>query len=380
LRMSMKKTILLSVFALGALTINAQTAVVESGGFWDNWSMGIQGGATMKMNGSGFFKSARPAFGLTIGKQWTPILGTDIQGMGYINTTNSSTIIDASDVSLVARMNLMNLFGSYQGMPRPFEIETVTGLGWLHHYMNGAGDTDDLSARVGLNFNFNLGDDAAWTFGIKPAVVFNLTGDYPSRKMAFSKSNARMEILMGFTYHFADGDGNRHFAMVNAVDPLAFAAMNEEVNDLRELVAAKDIELVGLADELLLVQNQLNEARAKQAAANGDTLNIVESVVAFRFNQSDVESSQMPSIEHVAQYLKENPAVNVTINGYASPEGTAEYNQKLSQRRADAVKKILVDKYGIAATRINAIGHGVGDIFSEPAWNRVGICTIDEMK
>lgn len=334
----------------------------------------------MKMNGSGFFKSARPAFGLTIGKQWTPILGTDIQGMGYVNTTNSSNIIDASDVSLIARMNLMNLFGSYQGMPRTFEIETVTGLGWLHHYMNGGGDTNDLSARVGLNFNFNLGDDAAWTFGIKPAVVFNLTGEFPSKKMAFNKNHANMEILMGFTYHFADGDGNRHFAMVNAIDPVALAAMNEEINGLREVVAAKDLELVALADELLVVQNQLNEARSKQAMANGDTLNIVESVVAFRFNQSDVESSQMPSIEHVANYLKDNPNVNVTVNGYASPEGTEEYNLKLSQRRADAVKSILVDKYGIAATRINAIGHGVGDIFSEPAWNRVGICTIDEMK
>ena len=88
----------------------------------------------------------------------------------------------------------------------------------------------------------------------------------------------------------------------------------------------------------------------------------------------------MPAIEHVAQYLKENPSVNVTINGYASPEGTEDYNMKLSQRRADAVKTMLVDKYGIDAARINTIGHGVGDIFSEPAWNRVGICTIDEVK
>lgn len=376
----MKKTILLAVFALGALSINAQTAVVEGGGFWDNWSMGLQGGATMKMSGSGFFKSARPAFGLTIGKQWTPILGTDIQGMGYINTTNSSTLIDASDVSLIARMNLMNLFAGYEGTPRPFEIETSTGLGWLHHYMNGEGDTDDLSARVGLNFNFNFGEDAAWTFGIKPAVVFNLTGDYPSKKMGFNKRHANMEILMGFTYHFADGDGDRHFALVSAVDPMILAAMNEEVNDLRAIVAAKDVELVGLADELLVVQNQLNECRAKNAMANGDTLNIVESVVAFRFNQSDVESSQMPSIEHVANYLKNNPNVNVTVNGYASPEGTEEYNLQLSQRRAEAVKNILVNKYGIAADRISTIGHGVGDIFSEPAWNRVGICTIDEVQ
>lgn len=374
----MRKTILLSVFALSALTINAQTAVVEGGGFWDNWSMGIQGGATMKMSGTGFFKSARPAFGLTIGKQWTPILGMDIQGMGYVNTTNSSTMIDASDVSLITRMNLMNLFAGYEGMPRPFEIETVTGLGWLHHYMNGGGDTDDMSARVGLNFNFNLGEDAAWTFGIKPAVVFNLTGEYPSKKMAFNRNHSNMEILFGLTYHFADSDGNRHFALVNAVDPMALAAMNEEINDLREVVVAKDVELVGLADELLMVQNQLNEARNKKVEASGETINIVESVVAFPFNQSDVQSSQMPSLEHVANYLKNNPDANITVNGYASPEGTEEYNLQLSQRRADAVKDILVNKYGIEANRINAIGHGVGDIFSEPAWNRVGICTIDE--
>ena len=86
----------------------------------------------------------------------------------------------------------------------------------------------------------------------------------------------------------------------------------------------------------------------------------------------------MPSLEHVATYLKNNPNANITVNGYASPEGTEEYNMQLSQRRADAVKSILVDKYGIASNRINAVGHGVGDIFSEPAWNRVGICTIDE--
>lgn len=376
----MKKMILLSMFALGAWTINAQTPVIESGGFWENWSMGLQGGGTMKMSGTGFFKSARPAFGLTLGKQWTPILGTDIQGMGYINTTNSNTMVDATDVSLIARMNLMNLFAGYEGMPRPFEIETATGLGWLHHYMNGSGDTDDLSARIGLNFNFNMGEDAAWTLGIKPAIVYNLTGDYPSKKMAFNKNRANMEVLVGLTYHFADADGDRHFQLVNAVDPMSIAVMNEEINDLREVVAAKDLELVSLADELLNVQNQLNEARNQQAQATGQNINILESVIAFPFNQSDIKASQMPSLEHAANYLKNNPDASITINGYASPEGTEDYNLQLSQRRADAVKAILVDKYGIEASRINAIGHGVGDIFSEPAWNRVGICTIDEAK
>lgn len=377
----MKKMILLSVFALGALSINAQTETVLRGGdFWDNWYIGSRTGATMNMSGGGFFKSARPALGLSIGKLWTPVFGTEIQGLGYINTTNSSTMFDASDVSLLGTMNLTNLFGGYEGIPRAFEIEALTGIGWLHHYMNGSGDTNDLSARVGLNLNFNLGESKAWTFSLRPAMAFNLTGDFPSKKMAFDKNNSRFELLAGFTYHFSGGNGEHYFTMVPVTDPYAVAAMNEEINDLRELVAAKDVELVGLADELLLVQNQLNECRSKAASASGDTISVVETVVAFRFNESLVESSQMPSIARVAAYLNENPNVDITVNGYASPEGTEAYNLKLSQRRADAIKSILVDKYGIASSRIEAVGHGVGDIFSEPAWNRVGICTIDEVK
>ena len=377
----MKKMILLSVFALGALSINAQTeAVLRGGDFWDNWYVGNRMGGTMNVNGKGFFKSARPAFGMAIGKQWTPIFGTEIQGIGYVNTTNSRTMIDASDISLLGTMNLMNLFGDYEGIPRTFEIETLTGLGWLHHYMNGAGDTNDLSARVGLNFNFNLGESKAWTFSLRPAMAFNLTGDFPEKKVNFDKQNARFEVLAGFTYHFSGGNGEHYFTMVPVTDPFVVAAMNEEVNDLRELVVAKDVELAGLADELMSVQEQLNECLSKASAAAGDTMSVVETVVAFRFNEALVERSQMPSIERVAAFLNEHQNVNVTVNGYASPEGTEEYNLKLSQQRADAVKQILVDKYGISPSRIAALGHGVGDIFSEPAWNRVGICIIEEVK
>jgi hypothetical protein len=130
----MKKLVLLSAFAFAVLGMNAQTSVLEGAGFWDNWFMGYRSGATMKMSGAPFIKSARLAMGLSIGKQWTPILGTEIQGLGYINTTKSKTMIDASEVSLITNMYLMNLFGSYEGMPRAFEIETATGMGWLHHY------------------------------------------------------------------------------------------------------------------------------------------------------------------------------------------------------------------------------------------------------
>ena len=374
----MKKMILLSVFAMGVLAMNAQTEVVAGGGFWDNWSMGMRGGGTMKMSGAPFIKSARPVFGLSIGKQWTPILGTEIQGLGYINTTKSKTMIDASEVGLITNMNLMNLFGGYEGVPRTFEIETATGLGWLHHYMKGAGDTNDMSARVGLNLNFNLGESKAWTFGIRPAIVYNLTGNFPKEKLAFDKDRARFEVLMGFTYHFANSNGQRYFAKVATVDPLAMAAMNEEVNVMRETIAAQEAAIAASALEIAGLQSSLNDC---QEAANNTPApaptSILEAIVSFAFNQAVIQHSQMPTIERIATYLKDNPGVNAVINGYASPEGTEEYNMKLSQRRADAMKEVLVDKYGIDASRIEAIGHGIGDIFSDPAWNRVGICTIE---
>lgn len=374
----MKKLVLLSVFAFAVLGMNAQTSVLEGAGFWDNWFMGYRSGATMKMSGAPFIKSARPAMGLSIGKQWTPILGTEIQGLGYINTTKSKTMIDASEVSLITNMNLMNLFGSYEGMPRAFEIETATGLGWLHHYAKGADDTNDMSARVGLNLNFNLGESKAWTFSLRPAVVYNLTGNFPQEKLAFDKDRSRFEMLIGFTYHFANSDGQRHFAMVSTVDPLAMAAMNEEINVLRETVAAQEAAIAASALEIADLQSSLNDCQdaANNTSAPAPT-NILEAIVSFAFNQAVIQHSQMPTIERIATYLKDNPGVNAVINGYASPEGTEDYNMKLSQRRAEAMKEVLVDKYGIEASRIEAIGHGIGDIFSDPAWNRVGICTIE---
>jgi outer membrane protein OmpA-like peptidoglycan-associated protein len=75
--------------------------------------------------------------------------------------------------------------------------------------------------------------------------------------------------------------------------------------------------------------------------------------------------------------LQENSDFIVSIKGYASPEGNAEFNQELSTKRANAVKDVLVKQYGIDASRIVTQGEGVGNMFSEPAWNRISIITIE---
>ena len=65
----MKKMILFVALALVTLGSYAQTMVVPSGGFFDNWSIGLNGGATMALKNQAFFKSARPVFGLSVNKQ-----------------------------------------------------------------------------------------------------------------------------------------------------------------------------------------------------------------------------------------------------------------------------------------------------------------------
>ena len=102
----------------------------------------------------------------------------------------------------------------------------------------------------------------------------------------------------------------------------------------------------------------------------------LESVVTFAQGKSVIAASQLPNVERIATYLKKNKNAKVVIKGYASPEGSAEINARLAKERAEAVKNQLIKKYKIAADRIEASGQGVGNMFSEPDWNRVSISTI----
>jgi outer membrane protein OmpA-like peptidoglycan-associated protein len=70
--------------------------------------------------------------------------------------------------------------------------------------------------------------------------------------------------------------------------------------------------------------------------------------------------------------MRNHPDAKVEIKGYASPEGSKEINQKLSEARAEAVKTALVKKYKIAADRLTTKGMGATDkLFEQVEFNRV---------
>ena len=374
----MKKTILLSAFVLGALSLQAQTAL-QGTKLCDNWSIGLITGSTAKITHSNFTKSMRPGMGLEINKQLTPIFGIGIQGLSYVNTTNSKTAIDATDVSMLGRINLMNLFAGYEGMPRYFEIETQMGLGWLHYFQAGAGDSNSLSGRMGLNLNLNLGESKAWTISMRPGIVYDLQADYPKSKLNFNLNNARFEWMTSIIYHFGNSNGEHYMTLVPVCDPLEMAAINDEVNALRATLLERDAELVAATEEIANLQNAMNTPNEVVEIDVNETCTPVYTI-GFRQGKAIIDMTQEANIEMAANFLKENNNVIVSIKGYASPEGNAEFNQELSTRRANAVKEILVNQYGIDASRIVTQGEGVGNIFSEPAWNRISILTVESME
>lgn len=398
----MKKLFLAIALMMGFVAANAQ-ATLQGSKPLDNISITLKGGAVSPFQHYAFFKSARGEFGIELRKQITPVFGLGVEGEWTINTSSwtknpagiwgphSANILDHQLIGPFAAINLSNLFGGYKGTPRLVEAEAVMGLGWWHGYKHDKGidlsDENSWYTKFGMNINFNLGSAKEWTVALKPAVVWDMNGDVavkdinglptgtvvPDRKWVnkqssrFNANHAMVEMQVGLTYHFANSNGTHHFALCDKKYTQADVdALNEEINRLRN--RAPEVKVVEKVVEKI-VEKPVETIISK----TGESL---ESNVFFAQGKSVITAAQMPNVERVATFLKNHKDATVTIKGYASPEGSKEINERLAKARAEAVKNMLINKYKVKASRISAEGLGVGDMFSEPDWNRVSVCTI----
>ncbi|MCS6125188.1 OmpA family protein [Shewanella baltica] len=81
--------------------------------------------------------------------------------------------------------------------------------------------------------------------------------------------------------------------------------------------------------------------------------------IQFANDSAVVKKVFYKDIERLANYLNKNPEFTVEIAGHASNVGKPDYNMVLSDKRADAVAQILVEKYGISKNRVTSNGYGV---------------------
>ena len=371
----MKKLGLLFAAAAMAVSVNAQT-VTESKTF-DNFYIGINGGAQVKTTGESWMNNLNSNAGLRIGRWFTPVFGLAAEGNVYFNDhcgehgfPQSKTLARYMNVGLIGTVNLSNWFAGYKGEPRLFEVVPVYGFGWGHTF-----GTDEnynvLTSKAGIDFTFNLGKAKAWQVYVEPSMNWSLNG-YGYEGVAYDINKSAFQLNAGIVYKFKNSNGSHNFTIAQLRDQNEIDGLNSQINSLRGDLNNKDAQLSAKDKQIKDLQNALDECNKKPKYVKPATATNLQPTVLFRQGKAVVDKSQMPNIELIAQYMKNHKDAKVEIKGYASPEGNKDFNQALSQKRADAVKNVLVKKYKIAADRLTTKGMGATDkLFKQVEFNRV---------
>jgi len=384
----MKKLFLMLAVSMMTASVSAQNTAVTANKAGDNWYIGVNAGVAtplMKINDFGRFKGFSPELGVRVGKNLTTVFGLALDINNYFgNKSNaksmfgSKTFVNATDFDILTTWNLMNAFGGYQGQPRKFEVIALAGGGYSRAWAEKVGG---INAKLAFDLALNLGDAQQWQVYLEPGIVLGQpypTYANPFRKIetfAGKKWNGALSLKVGFNYKFGTSNGTHNFKIAELRDQAEVDALNAKINELRGDVDAKN-------GQLNAANQTINDLKKKLAECEARPTQIVEEkketllqpIVIFRQGKSTIDAAQYASVEMVAKYLKNHPESKVLVKGYASPEGKAELNQKLSEARATAVANALIKRYKISKDRITTQGLGAtSEISEENDFNRVAM-------
>ncbi len=403
----MKKIILaISVVFAAAVTVNAQTdktgADYENlrgpfitNPFWDNWSVSMGAGVNAwvrpsTMNGEEYkgFNKITPMFQLGATKMLAPNYGIRLQGnYGKIKDYTSFAgvytkeqksadkyLLDFNYWTVEADFlfNLSNAIGGYKAA-RFYNATLFAGFGFGRSSgADLAGDryTDnEFLFNAGLLNTFRITEALDFYAELKANVVSqefaakNATSEAGQTYLASTKAGLIPSLTVGFTYKFKDRRFYKH-EICNT------APYESRISDLkRELAMAQAI-----ADKYKAV-----------AEAEPEVIEVIEEVsetvatpltIFFRIGKADLSEFEMLHVRYAADIIRNDPDQEKVyiLTGLAdSGTGSAERNQTLSEKRAEAVRNALIE-LGVSADRLEtqALG-GTVNPFEKPEMNRVVI-------
>lgn len=384
---NMRKIYLLLVLLLSVVSASAQETTMFQSKTFDNIYIGIMGGGALKAVDAEFSDDCNYNAGLRIGREFTPVFGLAVEGDAFFSAKPvegacmTGTKVKYVNTSLLANVNLMNWFGGYKGKSRRFEISAVYGLGWGHSFNNTSSPSiNNLTSRAGANIALNLGEKRAWKIFMEPSVNYLLNGDGYSG-IEYNINRAYLQLNAGIAYKFRNSNGTHGFALAELRDQSEITALNDKINSMRRelserdrMMAEKDHAIAGLQTQLQKAQTELaHYEKHPTVVKKTNTQGVVlQPTVVFSIGSTIVEKPQQANVALVAKYMKDNPDSKIRIIGYTSPDGSDEINQKISLARANAVKDMLVQKYGIAPNRMISVGEGASrQMFDDVELNRI---------
>ena len=134
-----------------------------------------------------------------------------------------------------------------------------------------------------------------------------------------------------------------------------------EADTAREQAASVQAEAERIRKQAELELNRLEQALSQVAetrrTALGLVMNLGSDYLKFEFDKAELRPEDRELLSRVAGILLTSPDYSVSVNGHTDDVGTEEYNQKLSERRAQAVRDYLV-KAGLPLDIVSVTGHG----------------------
>ena len=371
----MKKLVLMLAAASMAASVSAQT-VAESKTF-DNIYVGINGGVATKTTGHKWLSDLDPNAGLRIGRYFTPVFGLAIEGNAYFSNKpwgSTGTVVRATNASLLGTVNLSNWFGGYKGEPRTFEVSALYGLGWMHVFTNNKvvkaateNQRNRMTSKAALDFAFNFGSAKQFQFYVEPSINFAFLGKSHSHNVAvtpagvtypetsygygykataqagqpaYNINNSFVQLNAGLVYKFANSNGTHNFTIVTPRDQAEIDALNAQINELRNRkpeVITKE------------VVKEVPSVKVKELSVSDLVF------VTFAQGKSNLTREAKAALNNVKE------GSHVQVVGTASPEGSKEINDRLSQARADVVANYLKSR-GVNID--DATGKGVQGVTS----------------
>lgn len=151
------------------------------------------------------------------------------------------------------------------------------------------------------------------------------------------------------TYYWGNEETNAPVVPVIVTQPVDTGLINAAV---REAIAAE-------MDRMRPLLDSLRQQRVEIVQQPGTLVSQYIVPVHFGFDSAVVREGDMTVLSQVAEVIRQvYPTALVTIEGFADPAGSTQYNISLSRRRAEAVRDIMVSRYGLPAQQFRAIPYG----------------------
>jgi outer membrane protein OmpA-like peptidoglycan-associated protein len=338
----------------------------------DNWFISLAGGGSMLIgddNGQAAFAdrlNINPQ--LSFGKWFNPYIAFRVQLtggplVGYDADRTAPTLFKQENTFFASHADLLldvtNLWAPYREK-KVFRLIPWVGLGYAQRLKNqDISRTESPTLNAGILTAFRLSKRVDLNLEFQGSL---LNEDF-NRIYKYHLTDFIAQGTIGLTFKL----GKTDFEVIEPMDYALLNDLNAQINALRSE----------------------NETLSKRPASCPDCPSVVpattivnnyaENVVYFRLNSAKIDDNQQINIYNTAEFMKENKAP-IKVIGYADKKtGTSTYNLTLSEKRARAVAKELIEKHGISSDQISIEWKG-SDVqpFNENNWNRVVIMTTEK--